>query len=235
MISPLRCHELSIWRGIEFIGRGNRETLRFYDDLLSYVFKQIDGLKRLVTYVAEGDLELSLNEAAMIGTFESFADDVKQKASLKICKGAFFSGLSEHFLELLEKIDDMADYAKDASTAATELNLSTPVFQSLLRDQDSLYSMIDEVFQAAKALKAAIEGLSRGSDIVIEAIMDVKKHEKLADVIRERLIKRLYSQKSDIDLLTLLQTKELVSSLDLVADAAEDSSESLLAIVAKAE
>jgi len=226
---------LSIWRGIEFIGRGDRETLRFYDDLLSYVFKQIDSLKRLVAYVAEGDSELASNEAAMIGTFESFADDVKQKASLKICKGAFFSGLSEHFLELLEKIDDMADYAKDASTAATELNLSTPVFQSLLRDQDSLYSMIDEVFQAAKALKAAIEGLSRGSDIVIQAITEVKEHEKLADVIREKLIKRLYSQKSDIDLLTLLQTKEFVSSLDLVADAAEDSSESLLAIVAKAE
>ena len=226
---------MSIWRGIEFIGRGDRETLRFYDDLLSYVFKQIDSLKRLVAYVAEGDSELASNEAAMIGTFESFADDVKQKASLKICKGAFFSGLSEHFLELLEKIDDMADYAKDASTAATELNLSTPVFQSLLRDQDSLYSMIDEVFQAAKALKAAIEGLSRGSDIVIQAITEVKEHEKLADVIREKLIKRLYSQKSDIDLLTLLQTKEFVSSLDLVADAAEDSSESLLAIVAKAE
>jgi len=226
---------LSIWRGIEFIGRGDRETLRFYDDLLSYVFKQIDSLKRLVAYVAEGDSELASNEAAMIGTFESFADDVKQKASLKICKGAFFSGLSEHFLELLEKIDDMADYAKDASTAATELNLSTPVFQSLLRDQDSLYSMIDEVFQAAKALKAAIEGLSRGSDIVIQAITEVKEHEKLADVIREKLIKRLYSQKSDIDLLTLLQTKEFVSPLDLVADAAEDSSESLLAIVAKAE
>jgi predicted phosphate transport protein (TIGR00153 family) len=226
---------LSIWRGIEFIGRGDRETLRFYDDLLGYVFKQIDGLKRLVAYVAEGDSELASNEAAMIGTFESFADDVKQKASLKICRGAFFSGLSEQFLELLEKIDDMADYAKDASTAATEMNLSTPVFHSLLKNQDSLYCMIDEVVQTAKALKAAIEGLRRGSDSVIEAIMEVKKHEKLADIIKEKLIKRLYSQKSDIDLLTLLQTKELISSLDLIADAAEDSSETLLAIVAKAE
>ncbi len=138
------------------------------DDLLNYVFKQIDSLKRLVTYIADEDWELASNEAAMIGTFESLADDAQQKASLRICRGAFFSGLSEHFLELLEKIDDMADFAKDASTAATEINLRTPVFHSLLKDQDSLYNMIEEVTQSAKALKVAIESLTRGSDPVIK-------------------------------------------------------------------
>jgi len=171
----------------------------------------------------------------MISTFESLADDVKQDASLKICKGAFFSGLSEHFLELLEKIDDMADAAKDASTAATEIDIHTSVFHSLLADQDSLYGMIDEVAQSAKALKAAIENLAQGSDPVVEGVLEVRKHEKLADGIKAKLIKRLYSQKSDVDLLILLQIKELVSSLDLIADAAEDSSETLLAIIAKAE
>jgi len=89
--------ELSLWRGIEFIARGDREILRSYDDLLNYVFKQIDSLKRLVTYIADEDWELASNEAAMIGTFESLADDAQQKASLRICRGAFFSGLSEHF------------------------------------------------------------------------------------------------------------------------------------------
>jgi predicted phosphate transport protein (TIGR00153 family) len=227
--------ELSLWRGIEFIARGDREILRSYDDLLNYVFKQIDSLKRLVTYIADEDWELASNEAAMIGTFESLADDTQQKASLRICRGAFFSGLSEHFLELLEKIDDMADFAKDASTAATEINLRTPVFHSLLKDQDSLYNMIEEVTQSAKALKVAIESLTRGSDPVIEAILEVRKHEKLADGIREKLTRSLYAQKSDVDLLTLLQIKEFISSLDLIADAAEDSAETLLAIIAKAE
>jgi len=227
--------ELSIWRGIQFVGRGDKQILRFYDDLLGYVFKQIESLKQLIAYVAEEDWELASNEAAMISTFESLADDVKQDASLKICKGAFFSGLSEHFLELLEKIDDMADAAKDASTAATEIDIHTSVFHSLLADQDSLYGMIDEVAQSAKALKAAIENLAQGSDPVVEGVLEVRKHEKLADGIKAKLIKRLYSQKSDVDLLILLQIKELVSSLDLIADAAEDSSETLLAIIAKAE
>jgi len=227
--------ELSIWRGIQFIGRGDKQILRFYDDLLGYILKQIDGLKRLVTYIAEEDWELASNEAAMIGTFESLADDAHQKASLKICKGAFFSGLSEQFLELLEKIDDMADYAKDASTAATEINLQTPVFHLLLKSQDSLYNIIDQVGESAQALKVAIESLAQGSDPVIEAILEVKKHEKLADTIREKLVRNLYARKSDIDLLTLLQIKEFISSIDLIADAAEDSAETLLAIVAKAE
>lgn len=227
--------ELSIWRGLEFIARGDKEILRSYDDLLNYVFKQLDSLKRLVAYIAEEDWELASNEAAMIGTFESLADDAHQKASLKICKGAFFSGLSEQFLELLEKIDDMADHAKDASIAATEINLQTPVFHSLLESQDSLYSIIDEVANSARALKTAIESLSQGSDPVIEAILEVRKYEKLADTIREKLVKSLYARKLDIDLLTLLQIKELISSVDLIADSAEDSAETLLAIIAKAE
>lgn len=226
---------MSLWRGIEFIARGDKEILRSYNDLLSYVFKQIDCLKRLVSYIADEDWELVSNETAMIGTFESLADDAQQKASLRICRGAFFSGLSEQFLELLEKIDDMADFAKDASTAATEINLRTPVFHSLLKGQDSLYNMIDEITQSAKALQTAIESLTKGSDPVIDAILEVRKHEMLADTMREKLTKHLYSQKSDIDLLTFLQIKEFISSLDLIADAAEDSAETLLAIIAKAE
>jgi predicted phosphate transport protein (TIGR00153 family) len=226
---------LSIWRGIQFIGKGDKQILRFYDDLLNYVLKQMDSLKRLVAYIAEGDWELASNEAKMIGTFESLADDLKQNASLKLCKGAFFSGLSQNFLELLERIDDMADAAKDAATSATQINLHSPVFHSLLKDQDSLYDMIDEVVESVKALGSAIQALSRGSDPVIEGILEVSKHEKLADGIKTGLIKSLYSRKSDIDLLTLLQIKELISSLDLIADAAEDSSDILLAIIAKAE
>ena len=226
---------MSIWRGIQFIGKGDKQILRFYDDLLNYVLKQMDSLKRLVAYIAEGDWELASNEAKMIGTFESLADDLKQNASLKLCKGAFFSGLSQNFLELLERIDDMADAAKDAATSATQINLHSPVFHSLLKDQDSLYDMIDEVVESVKALGSAIQALSRGSDPVIEGILEVSKHEKLADGIKTGLIKSLYSRKSDIDLLTLLQIKELISSLDLIADAAEDSSDILLAIIAKAE
>jgi len=228
-------YELSIWRGIQFVGRGDKQILRFYNDLLGYVLKQIDGLKRLVTYIAEEDWELASNEATMIGTFESLADDAKQNASLKLCKGAFFSGLSQHFLELLEGIDDMADAAKDASTSATEIKLHSPVFRSLLKDQDSLYDMINEVAQSAEALGVAIEALSLGSDPVIDGILEVRKHEKLADGVKAKLVKRLYSQKSDIDLLTLLQIKEFISHLDLIADAAEDSADILLAIIAKAE
>jgi len=228
-------HELSIWRGIQFVGRGDKQILRFYNDLLGYVLKQIDSLKRLVTYIAEEDWELASNEATMIGTFESLADDTKQNASLKLCKGAFFSGLSQHFLELLEGIDDMADAAKDASTSATEINLHSPVFHSLLKDQDSLYDMINEVAESARALGVAIEALSLGSDPVIDGILEVRKHEKLADGIKAKLVKRLYSQKSDTDVLTLLQIKEFISSLDLIADAAEDSADILLAIIAKAE
>jgi len=57
--------------------------------------------------------------------------------------------------ELLERIDDMADIAKDASMAATEINIHALVFHPLLEDQDSLYDMIDEVTKSAKAFNAA--------------------------------------------------------------------------------
>lgn len=226
---------MSIWKGIQFVGKGDEKILRFYDDLLGYVLKQMDSLKQLVAYVAEEDWELASNAATMIGTFESLADDTKQDASLRICRGAFFSGLSEQFLELFERIDDMADAAKDASMAATEVNLHTSVFHSLLGNQDSIYDMIDNVTQCIKVLRTAIENLARGSDLVVESVLEVRKYEKLADNVKTKLMKRLYSQRCEVDLLILLQIKEFIASLDLIADAAEDSSETLLAIVAKAE
>ncbi|MCJ7505298.1 hypothetical protein MUP05_02335 [Candidatus Bathyarchaeota archaeon] len=61
---------MSLWRGIEFIARGDKETLRSYNDLLNYVFKQIDSLKRLVAYVADEDWDLASKARAWVASTE---------------------------------------------------------------------------------------------------------------------------------------------------------------------
>lgn len=192
-------------------------------------------MRRMVAFIADEDYELVSNEAVMVATYESLADDVKQNGSLKICRGVFFSGLSQHFLELLEKIDDMADAAKDAATAATQTSLHSLLFQSLLEGEVSMYGMIDSLNSCVKALGVAIRSLSVGADRVIEGVLEVRRIEKLADEVKEGLMKQLYAKKSQADLLTLLQTKEFILSLDAISDAAENAAEALLVILAKAE
>lgn len=63
----------------------------------------------------------------------------------------------------------------------------------------------------------------------------VERAEEEADEIKNRLIRRIFTHRRNLDVLTLLQLRDFVLKLDEIADAAEDSSDLVISLVAKAE
>jgi len=174
---------LSIWRGIEFIGRGDKETLRFYDDLLGYVFKQIDGLKRLVAYVAEGDSELASNEAAMIGSARAYRQDSRQshkkerrqKVTIPMKSNAQLG--TELHQQLVRELDQLKDRLARVSTSVhknPELGLKEYKSAELLcseLEKDS-FQVERKVAGMDTAFRATIRGKPGGPTIALLAEYD---------------------------------------------------------------
>ncbi|MEM2128957.1 MAG: DUF47 family protein, partial [Candidatus Bathyarchaeia archaeon] len=170
----------------------------------------------------------------IISVHEAFADEAHLKSLVAMCEGALFSGLREDFIKLFESIDDIADYAKDSSQILDRNELNT--FIRLLREEsDAQFTLFfNKIVESVTALKKAIINLGRNAEESINMSIQVKELEEEADDIKWSLLKKLYSRKSEIDTLTLLELKEFVLTLDGISDASARSSEILIAIITKA-
>ena len=84
-------------------------------------------------------------------------------------------------------------------------------------------------------LRESLLSLEKDAEVAVSKSLLVERFEEEADEIKNKLIKHIFAHKSDIEVLTLLQLRDFVLKLDEIADAAEDSSDLVISLVAKAE
>jgi len=218
---------------------GQRETrvLQLFDQHLDLVVKTVDELKALIELTGQESNSASVFDARvnMISIYESLADDAYLKAILEICEGAFFSGLREDFIKLLEDMDDIADFAKASSQILARNKSNRPLLEKLHNDSETPFGLfMEKIANSVKSLKDAISFMRTDIDALIKKCIEIKGWEEEADEMKSKLIDRLYSYKPETDVLTMLELKDLVLALDEIADAAERSSEILMIIASKA-
>src|SRR5437870_7574618 len=93
---------------------------------------------------------------------ETKADTIHRDLSLRVANGAFFGGVREDILALLEKIDDIADSAKDASRLLNvEVGANGSAIELLRSDEMRLF--IADLKGSVSALENLIAALDRKS------------------------------------------------------------------------
>jgi len=222
------------------MGRKERRVLQLLDEHLEAVLEAVNNLKSLISILIEENPKIRTSAVIeenieMISIYESSADDIYLQSLIALCEGAFFSGLREDFIKLFENIDDIADFSKDSSQIIARSRLDSSSLKMLCEEPEASLSLyIKKIVGSVKALREAVKELERDVEQVIKKSIEVKAFEEEADDIKSRLIETVYSRRAELDILTLLELKELVLTLDEIADAAERSSETLLIIVTKA-
>lgn len=220
-------------------GRKEKQVLQLLTEHLDQVFDAVSDLEMLISSIISE--EASLDSSAvfetkieMISIHESFADDSYLKSLITICNGAFFSGLREDFMKLFESIDDIADFAKDSSQILARSKLDEPLKKYCKDREASFHLYLEKIVKSVEVLKKAVYDLGRDANSVIKRFIEVKELEEEVDDMKWRLLKTIFSQGAEMDVLTLLELKDLVLTLDEIADAAARSSETLITIVMKA-
>jgi len=217
--------------------RREKETLRLLTEYLDSVFKVVEEFRTLISSLISGDIVLSSPSTFeakidLISVYESLADDLYLKSLITLCEGAFFSGLREDFIRLLNSIDDIADYAKDSSQILARSRLDKMLRKCSAGGDVSFNLFLDKVVETVEVLRSAVYDLEKNSAAVIKKSIKVKELEEEADDIKWKLLRAIFSL--EIDSLTLLELKDLVLTIDGIADSAAQSSEILITIVMKA-
>jgi hypothetical protein len=199
---------------------------------LDIVGEAVQSFSDAVSAVAKGDRAAAMRHIEQVFRCETEADAVHRELSLRIAEGAFFGGVREDILELLEKIDDMADSAKDAvrflssNSALSEEGRS--VFQS-----EHMRSFIADLNRSVDALKTLVTALGRGKKEALSKVHAVEEFEEQADTDKDAILRELFGKANSMGAVSVIELRDFVFTADDIADNAEDASDVILVLVAK--
>ncbi len=199
------------------------------------VQRTVEGLTDVVKAARAGDWATVELKAELMAKYEALADDAHREAVVEISQGAFFAGMREDFLDLLEQMDEIADAGMNAARIMAQSPLEGGEFKVFYGEPGpSIEDFVARVLSTVGLLGESVNALQADTNVAVEKALSIEKIEEEADDAKANLIRKLYSRKGSLDILSLLQLRDFVLKLDVVADAAEDSSDLVIAMVAKA-
>lgn len=219
------------------IGRKERIILKLLNEYMDSVIEVIDELESLISLLKEKsacDLyRIIRTKIDIISIRESFVDEANLKLLVTICEGAFFSDLREDFLDFIKNVDDIADFAKKSSQILVRTRLDWIVRKIYESPDAPLNAFLNKITKSVKILKEALQEVGKDVEHVIAKAIEVKEIEEEADDAKWKLLECVFSYKSEIDTLTLIELKDFILTLDEIIDATARSSEALIKIVTK--
>jgi predicted phosphate transport protein (TIGR00153 family) len=211
-------------------------VLELIADHFRTVVRTVQRLESLLEAAKMGDWELVQGISDEIAQLETLADELHRDAVVAISQGAFFSGTREDFLELMEENDEVADATQNAARILAESPIDRQSFLILYEEpKETLSDLFTTLQSCVLLLEESIKSLETDAEVAVSKSLLVERAEEEGDEIKNRLIRRIFTHKEDLDVLTLLQLRDFVLKLDDIADAAEDSSDLVISLVAKAE
>lgn len=220
----------------QLVGRKERRVLELISDHFRIVVRTVQQLESLLDAAKSGDWKAVEEMTDKVAELETLADGMHRDAVMAISQGAFFSGTREDFLELMEENDEVADAAQNAARILAESPIDSRSFLILYEEpKATLGDLFTTLLSGVQLVEESIRSLEVDAEVAVSKSLLVERAEEEADEIKNRLIKRIFAHKSDLEVLTLLQLRDFVLKLDDIADAAEDSSDLVISLVAKAE
>ena len=191
--------------------------------------REIPGL---VAAVAEGEVTSCRDRRVRIFELESKAADAKRELSSQIAEGAFFGGVREDMINLLDKIEKIADKAKDAARLITLAEVTDARAREILRSED-MRRFLENLDLAVVALQHLIEAFRIDRKTILERVHAVDEFEEAADGFKSNILSALFERSSGIDPVTVILVRDFVFNADDVADNAQHASDVVLVLVAK--
>lgn len=215
-----------------FSSPGKKEKAIFEGILLhlATVAQAVSSFQASVEAIAKGEPSADLVNAVFDA--ETKADGIHRELSTRIAEGAFFGGVREDILNLLERIDDIADAAKDAARyleSDSQLLADAPKILGL----ENMKLFVVALGSAVAALTDLVKALEVGKSAALPKIHSVEAFEEEADTHKAAVMKELFAGERSMDPVTVIQLRDFINASDDIADCAEDASDVILILIAK--
>lgn len=201
-------------------------------DELAVVRETEQEIPGLVSAIAHGDFQTAKTTRDRIFELESKASEGRRRISRQIAEGAFFGGVREDIINLLEKIEKIADKAKDAARLITLAEITDQKAREILASDD-MREFLANLDQAVVALQEVVKAFEIDRKTVLERVREVEEYEEAADGFKQGVLSALFERSKGIDPVTVILVRDFLFCADDVADNAEHASDIALVLVAK--
>ncbi len=214
------------------LNKKERRILAGAENHLGAVQRTVDAFVRLLGSVTGNDQASTEQLFEEVLNGETEADTIHRELSLKIAEGAFFGGVREDMLELLEKIDSVADSAKDASRfLSTQGSLDAAAIGIL--KSETMQHFVSDLKGAVEALGKLLEAFERSRKEALAKVHTVEEFEEAADTSKDRLLRELFEKSARMNPVSVIQLRDFIFVADDIADNAEDAGDVVLVLLAK--
>lgn len=217
---------------LSFIGKKEIAAKELILNEVKAASETVRSLEGVVAALSTGDLTLLKAESEKVSCKEESVDEIHRKGMMIISEGAFFAGIREDLLNLMEGIDDIADYSKDASRVISQY-LINPVEYKVTFSAEEPIALVKKGEEAMSVLEQCVSQLFSNPKESVRLAVDVERKEHEGDEIKERLLEEIFERKDSLDVLALLELKDFILWLDNVIDAIEHASDVAIVIAAK--
>lgn len=213
------------------LGGRERKILDGIDRHLDTVRRCVLAYQRMVSAFADAapDARRILDE---VFELETKADEIRRDLNRNIAEGAFFGGVREDILSLIQTDDSIADAAKDAARLLAMGAEGDPDILGLLKDVHML-GFQQRLLEAVSSLQSLIQALRIDKASVLSRVRAVEDCEEGADTEKNYLLNKLFSKPRLLDPVSIIQLRDFIFASDNIADNAESASDVVLVLVAK--
>jgi len=216
---------------LAWIGRRREKSiLERAERHLERVVASVEALKRTVYAFCEGNREGVEKGFEEIFRFEREADDIKRNILNELLKDVFHPIDRDEITRLLLTMDDIASNAKGAGARITFMCFTIDDEEVLRGLKEVADRLVDIARETYKALKELVESPRKA----LETANKVEEMEENIDDIRRNLLRRILVIGDSLGPSRLVCLKDVVDSMENVADRCEDAADLIrsLAILA---
>lgn len=194
------------------------------------VFKSINKLKEVMACFYLGNFKKLDEKVYELSKLEHEADIIRREMELEFYNGAFLPFDREDRIMLTELVDTVSDMAESTGFS---ISLSRVEFPS--KGHRDFEKFMDIIIETVSVLKECVEKLDDDMGTSIAKAHQVEDLEDEADKIERKIIKTLYQlyKEDKIDILTLMELKNIATKMGNIVDRAENASDRALIMAAK--
>jgi predicted phosphate transport protein (TIGR00153 family) len=213
------------------LGGRERSIIEGLEQHLSMVKNCVITYQNLVSACATEDPS-SAQLFTDVFVLEAKAKELRRDLSTKIAEGAFFGGVREDIINLIQTDDNIADSAKDAARLLVIGADGDQAYLNILKSEH-MSTFQQNLLAAVTSLELLIQALKVDKKTVLSKIKAVEDCEEAADTEKDHLLRVLFSKPRTIDPVSIIQLRDFLFASDDIADNAERASDVVLVLVAK--
>lgn len=204
-----------------FVQRRKSKVLELADRQLTLAIDTVTELENAISAVLRKNVEDAKNHIEKLFRTEEEVDSLRRTIFEESTRGSLPLNDREDLMHLVKRLDVMADHVKDSGrNVLLLLEISIP--KELW---DAYAEMAKNLVECAKALKASIEKLGSNPAEARALSQKVDEVEKRVDENNLKIKGILLKSDKEVTPSTLFILKDLVESMEEVADSCDDTAD----------